>query len=301
MITYLNLGHKGNLGNQLFQVASCIGIAQSLQRKCCFPKWYYADYFQGTFEIVTDHDNWVKINEEQFNFHEWNITDERANLNGWLQTEKYFKDAKIKEYFAFKDDFFCNLKKDYSFLFSKKTILISVRRGDFVHHPYFFQLSYKFYFLALVHNFPDWKESNILFASDDIDYCKQHFSFIKNSFFLDNLSPIEQLALGSECSDFIISNSTFSWWIAWLGEKEYSKIIRPTKNFRGIFAAKNDESDYFPDRWISFDEKQFSISNTFLGLKVKGNYLLLRDDLVHLWTVLVKQSKRFVKRILGRK
>lgn len=301
MITYLNLGHKGNLGNQLFQVASCIGIAQSLHRKCCFPKWYYADYFQGTFEIVTDHDNWVKINEEQFNFHEWNITDDRANLNGWLQTEKYFKDAKIKEYFAFKDDFFSNLKKDYSFLFNKKTILISVRRGDFVHHPHFFQLSYKFYFLALVHNFPDWKERNILFASDDIDYCKQHFSFIKNSFFLDNLSPIEQLALGSECSDFIISNSTFSWWIAWLGEKEHSKIIRPTKNFRGIFAAKNDESDYFPDRWISFDEKQFSISNTFFGLKVKGNYLLLRDDLVHLWTVLVKQTKRFVKRILGRK
>jgi hypothetical protein len=39
--------------------------------------------------------------------------------------------------------------------------------------------------------------------------------------------------------------------------------------------------------------KQFSIS-TFFGLKVKGNYLLLRDDLVHLWTVFVKQSKRFV-------
>jgi hypothetical protein len=301
MITYLNLGHKGNLGNQLFQVASCIGIAKSYNRKTCFPNWYYADFFQGTFEIVTDHDNWVKINEEQFNFYDWNITDERANLNGWLQTEKYFKDANIKQYFAFKDGFFINLKKDYSFLFNKKTILISVRRGDFVHHPYFFQLSYKFYFLALVNNFPDWKERNILFASDDIDYCKQHFSFIKNSFFLDDLSPIEQLALGSECSDFVISNSTFSWWIAWLGEKEESKVIRPIKNFRGVFAAKNDDSDYFPERWVSFDETQFNISNTYFRLKVLGNCFLWLEDAVHFWTVIVKHSKSFVKRILGSK
>ena len=302
MIVFSQLGHKGNLGNHMFQIAATIGIAMKKNQDFAFPDWRYAEFFKNKLPAYDTTTSFKCLKEQSFRYQDWDIIENtNYDLNGWLQTERYFNVDATKKVFEFDPTLLQKVKYNHSDLFSKKPILISVRRGDFVNHPHFFQLSYKFYFLALVHNFPDWKERNIVFTSDDILYCKRHFAFIKNSFFLDDLSPIEQLALGSECSDFIISNSTFSWWIAWLGEKEYSKVIRPIKNFREIFATKNDDSDYFPERWISFDEKQFSISNAFFGLKVKGNYLLLRDDIFHLWTVLVKQSKRFVKRILGRK
>jgi hypothetical protein len=39
MITYSNLGKKGDLGNQLFQIASIIGIAEKNHQEYCFPIW----------------------------------------------------------------------------------------------------------------------------------------------------------------------------------------------------------------------------------------------------------------------
>jgi hypothetical protein len=302
MIVFSRLGIRGNLGNQMFQIASTIGIAKLMKHEFGFPVWHYSSFFKNALPQIDAASSFEGLKEHAFTFQDWEIKENvNYDLNGWLQTERYFDVKATKKAFEFDSLFMENIRKNNEHLFVKKTILISVRRGDFLNHPHFFQLTYKYYFLALVNNFPDWKERNLVFTSDDISYCKRHFVFIKNSLFLEDLSPIEQLALGSECSDFIISNSTFSWWMAWLGEKEHSKIIRPIKNFRGVFAADNDDSDYFPERWISFDEKKFSISNAFWGLKVKGNYLLLRDDLVHLWTVFVKQSKSFVKQILGRK
>lgn len=302
MIVFSRLGSRGNLGNQMFQIASTIGIATTNNQNYGFPEWSYSEYFKHSLPRYNDSIEYEIIKECSFTYQTLLLTkDCNYDLNGWLQTEHYFNSKATKRTFAFKDDFIASLKKDYSSLFSKKTILISVRRGDFVNHPHYYQLSFKYYFLALIQNFPDWKQRNILFASDDINYCKQHFSFIKNSFFLDDLAPIEQLALGSECCDFIISNSTFSWWIAWLGEKEGSKVIRPIKNFRGVFAVKNDDSDYFPERWIAFDETKFKINNTYFRLKVIGAYFLWREHMVYFWTVVVKKSKSFVKRILGRK
>jgi hypothetical protein len=71
---------------------------------------------------------------------------------------------------------------------------------------------------------------------------------------------MEQVVTGTHCDDFIISNSTFSWWIVWLGEKTESKVICPIKNFRGrIFQL--DNKDFYPTRLSKFDHR-----NKFLPL-----------------------------------
>ena len=106
--------------------------------------------------------------------------------------------------------------------------------------------------------------------SDDIYYCKFHFGFLKNAVFVENLSAIEQLAMASQGTDFIISNSTFSWWMAWLSEKKASKIIRPIKNFRGVFAAEHDDFDFFPSRWMIFDFKSKKIDLAYTGLLIRA-------------------------------
>jgi hypothetical protein len=149
--------------------------------------------------------------------------------------------------------------------------------------------------LALINNFSDWKDCIIIFASDDLSYCKYHFSFIKNSFFLENLSPIEQLALCSQFENFVISNSTFSWWMAWLGENENSKIVRPIKNFRDSFAEINNDIDYFPRRWIPFDENSKRIEfKRYFKLIIKGTlYTLLVN-----FNYFIKKNKKSIKKIL---
>ena len=45
MVVFSLLEKKGNLGNQLFQIASTIGIAKKNKTPFAFPNWKYADYF----------------------------------------------------------------------------------------------------------------------------------------------------------------------------------------------------------------------------------------------------------------
>ncbi|TRX04553.1 hypothetical protein FNW12_00600 [Flavobacterium gawalongense] len=263
-----------------------------------FSDWKYSKYFDYDLPISCKNDNFKIIKEVKHNYYEWNLGKGDFDIEGWIQSEKYFNCDKTKKIFKLKNELFKELYPKYDFLFLKKTILISVRRGDFVNNPNFFQLSYKYYLLAIINNFPDWNRRNLIFTSDDINYCKYHFSFLKNAYFLNDLSPLEQLAIGIKCDDFVISNSTFSWWIAWLGEKKDSKIIYPIKSFRGLFGFQNDDSDFFSSRWISFNDHLFKLENKYFILKIKGNIYTLFIDLKFGYLSSKKKSKTFIKRVL---
>lgn len=295
MITHTTLGKKGNLGNQLFQIASTIGIAKKNGQNYVFPKWIYADYFNYDFPVIENDSDMIfeKIFQKSYSYCEWELGEGNYDIKGYLQSEKYFDRDITKKIFEFKDDFIKPILARYSHLFERKNIIITVRRGDFVNHPNFYQLPYKYYFLALNKNFPDWKERNLIFMSDDINYCKFHFKFLKNAFFIEDLSAIEQLALSSNGDDFIISNSTFSWWMAWLSEKNEGKVIRPPKNFSRKFSKKNDDSDFFPERWIVFDYKKHSMNAEYPSLIIKGFCFQTKENFKYP----IKIYKRFIQKI----
>lgn len=300
MITFSKLGKKGNLGNQLFQIASTISLAEKYGHDYFFPKWDYSEYFKNNFPVFEKDESFEIIKEKSFSYYQWDLGKNNYDLDGWLQSEKYFNKKRVKEIFEF-GNISEQVLLDYHFLFTKKTILVSIRRGDFIRHPYYFQLSHLYYFKAITFNFPDWTECNIIFTSDDISYCKKHFSFMKNSFFLENLTAIDQLILGSKCDHFVISNSTFSWWIAWLGEKQNSIIVRPIKNFRGKFAEENNDSDYFPQRWIRFDDNEICVENKYCFYLMKGIIYELLLDIKFIFEKGKNIFKNNIKIILNRK
>ena len=294
MITYSRLGKKGNLGNQMFQIASTIGLSIKHNHKFVFPYWSYAKYFN--FKLPQDSVmDFERIHEKSFNYHNWNIEKGNYDIFGYLQSEKYFDKNLTKKVFTFKDEFIEEIKRKNNLTGHSQNILISVRRGDYVHHPWFYQLSYKFYLGALLKHFPDWKDRNLIFTSDDINYCKFHFSFLPNSYFLENMSPIEQLAFGSCCKDFIISNSTFSWWMAWLGEKKDSKVITPLNYFRGKHGSKTDEQDYFPKRWIKFNHHNFNLPNKYYMLYLKGECYAYHHALIYYLHKVKLKSIKMIK------
>ncbi|MFI1745822.1 alpha-1,2-fucosyltransferase [Thalassobellus sediminis] len=301
MLVFSNLGIKGNFGNQLFQVASTIGIANKNRHEFTFPKWEYAAYFDFNFPLYDEKLDYQLIKENEYCYNKVELPDGNYNLNGWFQSEKYFDVEAVNSCFKFKQEIINKVKTKYSEVLSKRNILISVRRGDFVNHPYYYQLDYKYYFLGIIKNFPDWKERTLIFTSDDINYCKKHFKFLKNTVFIDNTPAIEQLALGTLCKDFVISNSTFSWWLAWLGERQDSKIIRPIQNFRGKFRASNNDKDYFPDRWLAFNSKTESLGVKYINLIIKGTYFKFLKHTQYYYKLSLKNIKKFIKKIIGRK
>lgn len=297
MLIFNSLGRKGNLGNQLFQIASTVGLAIKHNKPFSFPDWEYSNYFDYELPKQDKSKKLIQIVEKGYEFHNWEIGNEDYDINGALQSEKYFDIETTKKMFKFKDVLVHNLTVQYGHLFKNNPIFISVRRGDFVYHSYYYQLPYWYYILALKNNFADWEERDLIFMSDNIDYCKSHFKFLKNAFFLENLTAIEQLILGSQGKDFIISNSTFSWWLAWLGEKETSKIIRPLKNFRGSFAKLNNDKDFFPDRWFSFDYKKHCIKPKNYILLFQEIYFQLNDFLCQRVVEITNVINRIKKRI----
>ncbi|CAI2765385.1 alpha-1,2-fucosyltransferase [Flavobacterium collinsii] len=274
MITYSKLGKKGNLGNQLFQIASTIGLAVENRQDFLFPEWKYQSYFKNKLPLLEpDLLNFVAVEEKEYNYYKRELGKENYDISGWLQTEKYFDKELVKHYFEFSEVLIDRLMEKYQEAFTKPTILISIRRGDFVDHPDYLQLPIHYYLNSLARFFPDWQARNLIVLSDDIKYCKFHFSFLENAFFGDQLNEAEQLCLGSLCDDFVISNSTFSWWSAWLGQKSNSKIVRPYKNFDGLKSLELDDKDYYPESWINYnhsDDKP-KLENLAFCIETKNN------------------------------
>ncbi len=260
-VTSSTFNTNGRLGNMLFRYASLFGLAKKHNTTLKLPEWKYSKYFEIDWPLGDT--NGILVQESTFKYIEnwgyinWN---KPIDIKGYLQSEKYFLHCKeeVKKSLTFKPEFIQQVKAQFDSknVFDKKTIAISIRRGDYVDNPYYELLPITYYILALFENFPDWREGNIIVFSDDIPYCKVHFDCIPNVFFSQNNTDIEDICLMSQCDDFIISNSTFSWWGAWLGEKENAKVVRPNYLFANHGLKENDWSDFYPERWVTFEHKK---------------------------------------------
>ena len=251
IISFSQLGKYGRLGNQLFQVAGTIGLAESHGAQAAFPEWAYEPYFETPIPHGPMQTN--QVAERFFHHHDWNLTDS-CDLLGYLQSERYFGSTRL----TLKPSFAEEQKAKHPELFQRETICIQVRRGDYVGNPHYYQLPPTFYLSALITHFPHWRDYNLLFVSDDIEYCRTHFECLPNSTFSVGNTDIQDMALASACDHFIISNSSFGWWCAWLGEKPHSKIVHSGHMFTGKLARK-DARDYRPARWTQHHKESYKI------------------------------------------
>lgn len=302
MIGYDRLGTNGRFGNQLFQYAALRGIAANRGFDWCIPPDKHetlANYgIHHPFKLTNLKDNSIgfinrnvsarncysfehlcasnpdtkNVTEKSFLFDEelFNNIEDGSNLDGYLQSEKYFKnvEGELREDFEFIDDI---LNPCQEFISSVgNVIFLHVRRGDNIgredYHPV---LSFEYYKKAL-ENFDS--DVNVLVCSDDIEWCKQQEFFGDDRFlmndtvekyshqcqegdgqFRNSLVPYTDLCLMSLCNGAILSPSTLGWWGAWLQKSKDKKIITP-KNWFGPKLSENDTSDLIPEEWIILDE-----------------------------------------------
>ena len=66
--------------------------------------------------------------------------------------------------------------------------------------------------------------------SNEIEWVKEHFDLPQNCLFESGNDPIyEKIRLMSGCNHFIISNSSFAWWVQFLGNAKNKTVISPGK------------------------------------------------------------------------
>jgi len=259
-----------NLGNQLFELASLIGLAKRYDTALYLPdQWKYASSFEHSpFLNFKSKESFVTIEEPAFHCcldffdrFEGIIKNECVNIEGFLQSEGYWKpfEADVRKAFAFEKGL---LEKSGEFLRDNdidvsQYVAISVRRGDFATDPYHYLLPIEYYLGAYYRYFP---EKDIVVFSDDMVWCKENFRLSgKRVLFSENKSSIEQLSLMSLFRNFIIANSTFSWWGAYLSAAEKKVIVRPFHHFDGDLKLRADIKDHYPAEWVEYNYEEESV------------------------------------------
>ena len=82
--------------------------------------------------------------------------------------------------------------------------------------------------------------------SDDIAWCKIAFRDVNNIRFIvhDTKDELVDLLLNTRCKHFIIANSSFSWWGAYLSKSNIKTVIAPKNASIGV------TNHFYPETWV---------------------------------------------------
>jgi hypothetical protein len=247
---------QGGLGNQLFQWA----ISKSLSLKYNTDYYFETSYFMNKnkgvvskFELeLTNLNIDIKENSistlttitDSFEFKE--IPD-NAFLDGYWQSEKYFieNENEIRSNLEIPKHIKSYIMNKYNIL-NKETVSIHVRRGDYINLQNIHPLQSIDYYENAYDIIND-NSINVLVFSDDINWCKENIKF-NNITYIEGETNIIDMYIMSLCTHNIISNSSFSWWGAWLNDNKNKKVIAPIN----WFGPKSNfyTGDIIPEKWI---------------------------------------------------
>ena len=184
-------------------------------------------------------------------------------LDGLWQSEKYFADAtnKIRADLAFRDgDIMERARAAVGGLRQQvmaPVVGVHVRRGDYLQAStkgLFHVLSLKWFQTAMA-RFPE--RVVFLVISDDIEWCRANMNWPRVHF-ADGGSDLADLAFLRACDHYIISNSTFGWWGAWLSDNTEAVVIGPGTEAwftpALMIHGRHDTSHLLPSRWIAQPE-----------------------------------------------
>ena len=275
MITHIDIGYNGRLGNQLFNYALLLaiknrGYSVGIPEKNCtqekqdgcydsyHKKWisyrcYLNDIFKLNIPLLSD----IEVNQINFEFsdrdkeycEELFTLPQDAKLKGYFQLYRYFDDIRdyIQSNIIFKDEIVTKVNNQYER--KENTVGIHIRLGDALGHPEVFIPDEKYITQAL--SFFDDKEYNYVVFSDNLDICKDWFPDSPSIRFVDNIDAGESLYLMSQCDNFIMSNSTFSWWGVYLMKNKNKRIVCPKTWIYDVVNNTKWTNNLIPTDWIT--------------------------------------------------
>lgn len=264
MIVYPDLGQHGRIGNQMWEVASTMGLAFARNDTCFFPTdWSYRPFFS-----VPD---WF-FDDTSYGTHAADLcrhVDERHRV--YLQDYGYWADHAgfIRRIFQPSE----RAQEDLELIQSEllpgwvpsEWVALHVRRGDnVISGPEYYIVPDVDYYRRALELVP--ADAPVLVLSDDITWCRSNLLPLlvgrEHLFYQGVTRPKEHepeyttapvldhldMMLGALCgAGSIGSNSTYGWWVAFLAGTERPIFPKPWYGSRIDYA---DADKLFPKDWI---------------------------------------------------
>jgi hypothetical protein len=266
VLIFAHLGSLGRLGNQMFQVAATIGIAERHNLSWRFPTTISTSPIGRLMNLTGDFDllntPFTQIAEGSQIFHEISIPSEgnvRAlSLHGYYQSPLYFAHSHktLSQVLRIDENIIRRVAEEVPQVLRQNSVTVHVRRGDYSRPP--FNQMYKLmdldYFLKALEYLEDVEL--LILLTDDKAWCKENLERrlpykVIYSPFRDELFDFVLLHLGRR---LILSNSSFSWWAAFLkllqGDTHVT-VIAPSRWYRasGKLAYLDNRVHFFPPSW----------------------------------------------------
>ena len=269
----------GGLGNQMFQYAFARTLSlrhntplkidlSFLKNRNMGPNFVYRNYELDIFNVIEDFDftfeNCIRAEEPFCSKYLQEIVDsigvyqidKDIMIDGYWQSVKYFAEFEsvIKSDFTFKslvdDSSDDKIKSMLNDIRMTNSVMLNIRRTDFLNTDFHGVMG-----LEYINKSTELLESKIdnpkyFIFSDDIEWCKENIKLnnmviVNHSYKGDRFSYYLQLM--KECKNFIIPNSSFAWWSAWLSDSPNKIVIAPK---RWLTDETIDTSDLIPSDWI---------------------------------------------------
>ena len=212
----------GRLGNNMFMIAHAYAKALDQNKQLVIPRsqvGHMGDFLDNIFrklDVYIDQPDDLKNTPAQI-------------YAGYFQSEQHFGkySEAIKQLFSPTREFIEEAYKKYPFLQEPNVVAISVRRGDYLIYSDYHPVVSKEYIDKALTRIPNinGKNQHLIFT-DDVPWCKENLAHLTNVHFVE-AAVHEQMWLMSLCDHFVISNSSFSWWGAYLSRNPHKVVVAP--------------------------------------------------------------------------
>src|ERR1700722_14898118 len=267
----------GGLGNQIFTVAAGLGISRlhnlplvldasalavrgeirSEGLSCYnlpFERIVGVARRSGTVELVVQGSRTIlpSFEEDGYRFDPRLVERcvDGGYIKGYFQSSKYFDAVKQEVVSLFRDKVIheaggAALKKR---ILECNSVGVHVRRGDYLKTPAyeFHGLCETDYFRRAIEIMRKRQADPTFFVfSDDPDWCSEPFNEPDVVVASGTRTPNADLDLLASCKHHILSNSSFSWWGAYLAERPEQAVIAPAPWYTRVPLAP----DLIPANW----------------------------------------------------
>jgi galactoside 2-L-fucosyltransferase 1/2 len=242
---YVGVNLVGGLGNNLFMLASTIGIARKNNAIPCYTGTNKASNLV-TLDVKKCPQTYVKQSEKGYAKYTPFKIKKSTTVGTYLQSYKYFKSPlfEIKQNMN-------SFGHDYVKKHSNKatTVGIHVRRGDHLKYGYLNFPDDQYFKNAMQYFTDKYGDVQFFVASNDIPWCKKQSLFKDAHLVSEKHTAAQDMAILANCNHVIISIGTFGWWGGLLSGGE---VVYSSEEFNlnhKINKGNVIKDDYYPALW----------------------------------------------------